>query len=82
MAVWAGQNFKWSKLSNCLFLLSDESDGLQTLLGFVKGLDTIHSLGFDLSPRLKFPHLNPVDEHDGYANILTAPVFMSDYDLF
>ena len=64
------------------FLLSDESDGLQTLLGFVKGLDTIPSLGFDERPRLKFYHPNPVDEYDGYANILTVPVFMSDYDLF
>ena len=59
------------------FLLSDESDGLQTLLGFVKGLDTIPSLGFGQSQRLKFHHPN-----DGYANILTVPVFMSDYDVF
>ena len=52
------------------------------LLGFVKGLDTIPSLGFDQRSRLKFLHQNPVDEYDGYANILTVPVFMSDYDLF
>ena len=62
-------------------LLSDESDGLQTLVEFIQGLDTIPSLGFDQSPRLKFHHQNPVDEYDGYANILTVPVFMSDYDL-
>ena len=47
----------------------------------MKGLDTIPSLGFDQSPRLKFHHPNPVDEYDGYANILTVPVLMSDYDL-
>ena len=85
LLLWQFGPVKTSSGQNCLiafFLLSDESDGLQTLLGFVKGLDTIHSLGFDLSPRLKFHHLNPVDEHDGYANILTVPVFMSDYDLF
>ena len=82
MAVWAGQNFNGQNCLIAFFLLSDESDGLQILLGFVKGLDTIHSLGFDLSPRLKFHHPNPVDEYDGYANILTVPVFMSDYDLF
>ena len=46
------------------------------------GLDTIPSLEFDQSPRLKFHHPNPVNEYDGYANILTVPVFMSDYDLF
>ena len=62
-------------------LLSDESDGLQTLVEILKGLDTIPSLGFDQSPRLKFHHPNPVDECDGYVNILTVPVFMSDYDL-
>ena len=64
------------------FLLSGEPNGLQTLLGIVKGLDIIPSLGFDQSPRLKFHHPNPVDEYDGYANILIVPVFMSDYDLF
>ena len=48
----------------------------------MKGLDTISSPGFDQSQRLKFHHPNPVDEYDGYANILTVPVFMSDYDLF
>ena len=72
----------FSYLSLIVFsLLSDESDGLQTLVEFVKGLDTIPSLGFDQSPRLKFHHPNPVDEYNGYANILTVPVFMSDYDL-
>ena len=74
-------NFSYLSLI-AFFLLSDESDGLQTLLGFVKGLDTIPSLGFDQSQRLKFHHPNPVDEYDGYANILTVPVFMSDYELF
>ena len=48
----------------------------------MKGLDTIPSLGFDQRSRLKFHHPNPLDEYDGYANILTVPVFMSDYDLF
>ena len=71
-------------------LLSDEPNGLQTSLGFVTGLDTIPSLGFDPSPRLIFHHQNPVDEYDGLpympytnacANILTIPV-LSDYDLF
>ena len=74
-------NFLYLSLIN-FFLLSDESDGLQTLLGFVKRFDTIPSLGFDQSQRLKFHHPNPVDEYDGYANILTVPVFMSDYELF
>ena len=48
----------------------------------MKGLDIIPSLRFDQSPRFKFHHPNPVDEYDGYANILSVPVFMSDYDLF
>ena len=74
-------NFPYLSLI-AFFLLSDESDGLQTLLGFVKGLDTTPSLGFDRSQRLKIHHPNPVDEYDGYANILNVPVFMSDYDLF
>ena len=55
---------------NCslpVFLLSDEPNGLQTLFGFVTGLDIIPSLGFDQSPRLKFHHPNSVDEFDGYA---------------
>ena len=60
---------------------------MQTLLGFVTGLDTIPSLGFDPSPRLKFYHTNQVDEYDGLpyanacANISNVPV-LSDYDLF
>ena len=60
---------------------------MQTLLEFVTGLDTIPSLGFDPSPRLKFYHPNPVDEYDGLpyanacANILNVPV-LRDYDLF
>ena len=70
------------KLSIAFFLLTDEPNGLQSLLGFVKGLEIIPSLGFDQSPRLKFHHPNPVDEYNGYANILTVPVFMSDYDFF
>ena len=75
------------KCSLCFILLSDELNGLQTLLGFLTGLDTIPSLGFDPSPRLKFYHPNPVDEYDGlpYANtcasILNIPV-LCDYDLF
>ena len=60
---------------------------MQTLLGFVTGFDTIPSLGFDPSPRLKCYHPNPVDEYDGLpdanacANILNCAV-LSDYDLF
>ena len=74
-------NFPYLSLI-AFFPLSDEPDGLQTLLGFVKGLDTIPSLGFDQRPRLKFNHPNPVNEYDGYANILTVPVFMNDSNLF
>ena len=67
----------------CLIVVyPDHTHLLFFLLGFVKGLDTIPSLVFDQSPRLKFRHPNPVDEYDDYANILTVPVFMSDYDLF
>ena len=71
-------------------LLSDEPNGVQTLLGFVTGLDTIPSLGVDPSPRLRFHHPNPVDGYDGLpympytnacANIFTVTV-LSDYDLF
>ena len=75
----------------CVFiLLSDEPTGLQNLLGFVTGLDTIPSLGFDPSPRLRFHHPKSVDEYSGLpytpytnacANILTVPV-LSDYDFF
>ena len=76
------------KVVHCVFiLLSDGLNGLQTLLGFVTGLDTIPSLGFDPSPRLKFYHPNQVDGYDclpyanACANILKVPV-LSDYDLF
>ena len=52
------------------------------------GLDTIPSLGFDPSPRLRFHHPKSVDGYSGLpympytnacANILTVPV-LSDYD--
>ena len=52
------------------------------------GLDTIPSLGFDPSPRLRFHHPKAVDGYSGLpympyanacANILTVPV-LSDYD--
>ena len=61
---------------------------MQNLLGFVTGLDTIPSLGFDLSPRLRFHHLKAVDGYSSLpympytnacANILIVPV-LSDYD--
>ena len=78
-------------VAHCVFiLLSDEPNGLQTLLGFVTRLDTIPSLGFDPSPSIRFHHPNPVDEYDGSpymsyttacATIFTVPV-LSDYDLF
>ena len=54
------------------------------------GLDTIPSLGFDSSPRLRFHHPKAVDGYGGLpympytnacANILTVPV-LSDYDFF
>ena len=63
---------------------------LQNLVGFVTGLDTIPSLGFDPSPRLRFHHPKAVDGYSGLpympytnacANILTVPV-LSDYDFF
>ena len=61
---------------------------MQTFLGFVTGLDTIPSLGFDPSPRIRFHHPNPVDDGLPYmpyttacATILTVSV-LSDYDLF
>ena len=71
-------------------LLSDEPTGLQNSLGFVTGLDTIPSLGFDPSPRLRFHHPSAVDGYGGLpympytnacVNILTVPV-LSYYDFF
>ena len=65
---------------------------MQNLLGFVTGLDTIPSLGFDPGPTLRFHYLKAVDEYSGlpympYTNaraniiLLTVPV-LSDYDFF
>ena len=78
-------------VAHCVFILfSDEPNVLQTFLGFVTGLDTIPSLGFDPSPRIRFHHPNQVDLYDGLpympyttacATILTVPA-LSDYDLF
>ena len=42
--------------------------GLQTLFGFVTGLDTIPSLGFEPSPRLRFHHPNPAVN---FCNVFT-----------
>ena len=82
-------NFQYSSVAHCVFiLLSDEPTGLQNLLGFVIGLDTIPSLGFDPIPRLRFHHPKAVDGYSGLpnmpytnacANILTVHV-LGDYD--
>ena len=68
-------------------MFSEEEAGLETLLVFITGYDTVPPLGFEPSLRLNFVHPETQCSYDGVpyantcANMLTIPV-LEEYETF